>query len=166
MNNFNGIFSAKHKESNKGDLYLKFKLNPQTTALVSMNHTQEAVILPVESVTAMPNMPPCVLGLMNWRSHIIWVIDLPIMLNLESINIRLRQYNVILINVKSVVLGLVVREITGISNLISDDIQSPSGKVAASLQPYVRGIVHQPETWLVLDASSIVDSPILYSDHV
>lgn len=166
MNNFNGFFSAKDKESKTGDFYLKFKLNQQTTALMSMNHTQEAVILPVESVTAMPNMPPCVLGLMNWRGHIIWVIDLPIMLNLESINIRCRQHNVIVINVKSVVIALVVREITGISKLISDEIHSPEGKVTTDLHSYLQGVVHKPEMWLVLDASSIVNSPIFSSEKV
>ncbi|QOV22220.1 chemotaxis protein CheW [Anabaenopsis elenkinii] len=166
MNNFNGLFSAKDNNSNTGDLYLKFKLNQQTTALMSMNHTQEAVILPVESVTAIPNMPPCVLGLMNWRSHIIWVIHLPTMLDLESINIRCRQYNVIVINVKSVVLGLVVREIIGISKLIPDKIYSPIGKVTTNLQPYLQGVFYQPEMCLVLDASSIINSPILSSEKV
>ncbi|KZL50930.1 MULTISPECIES: chemotaxis protein CheW [Cyanophyceae] len=145
--------------------YLQFKLNQQTTAILSMNYTQEAVILPVESVTSMPNMLPCVLGLMNWRSRIIWAIDLPRMLNLEFLDGRLRQYNIIVIQVESLLLGLVVHEVKGITKFISDDIESPVGQVASSLVPYLSGcVVQEEEILLVLDAQSIIDSPIFRSE--
>ncbi|MBD2568428.1 chemotaxis protein CheW [Anabaena lutea] len=145
-------------QSSSGDSYLKFQLNQQTTAVLSVNHTQEAIIIPVESVTAMPNMPACILGLMNWRSRIIWVIDLPKMFNLECLDHRLRQYNIIVIKVESLLLGLVVQEIKGTTKLMSDDIHSPVGQVASSLVPYLCGCVDQKEeTLLVLDAQSIVN---------
>ena len=130
-----------------------------------MKHTQEAIILPVEAVTSMPNMPACILGLMNWRSRIIWVVDLPRMLNLEALDHRLRQYNVIVIKVESLLLGLVVQEIKGTTKFMPDDIRSPVGQVASSLVPYLRGcVVQEEETLLVLDAQAIVDSSILRSD--
>lgn len=145
-------------QSSSGDSYLKFQLNQQTTAVLSINHTQEAIIIPVESVTAMPNMPACILGLMNWRSRIIWVIDLPKMFNLECLDHRLRQYNIIVIKVESLLLGLVVQEIKGTTKLMSDDIHSPVGQVASSLVPYLCGCVEQKEeTLLVLDAQNIVN---------
>ncbi|MBD2691314.1 chemotaxis protein CheW [Anabaena catenula] len=145
-------------QSSSGDSYLKFQLNQQTTAVLSINHTQEAIIIPVESVTAMPNMPACILGLMNWRSRIIWVIDLPKMFNLECLDHRLRQYNIIVIKVESLLLGLVVQEIKGTTKLMSDDIHSPVGQVASSLVPYLCGCVEQKEeTLLVLDAHNIVN---------
>ncbi|MBD2624892.1 chemotaxis protein CheW [Trichormus variabilis] len=145
-------------QSSSGDSYLKFQLNQQTTAVLSINHTQEAIIIPVESVTAMPNMPACILGLMNWRSRIIWVIDLPKMFNLECLDHRLRQYNIIVIKVELLLLGLVVQEIKGTTKLMSDDIHSPVGQVASSLVPYLCGCVEQKEeTLLVLDAQNIVN---------
>ncbi|MCG6133321.1 MAG: chemotaxis protein CheW [Nostoc sp. LLA-1] len=153
------------KKNKLGDGYLKFQLNQQITAIVAMNYTQEAVIVPVESITSMPNMLPCILGLMNWRSRIIWAIDLPRMLNLESLDNRLRQYNVIVIKVESLLLGLVVQEIKGITKFMPDDIQSPVGQVASSLVPYLRGcVVQQEEILLALDAQAIVHSPIFRSD--
>ncbi|GAX37050.1 chemotaxis protein CheW [Nodularia sp. NIES-3585] len=165
MNNSKILVAQETSENNFGNSYLKFRLNQQTTAIVSMNHTQEAVILPVESITPMPNMLPCVLGLMNWRSRIIWAIDLPRMLNLEFLDSRLRQYNIIVIQVESLLLGLVVHEIKGITKFMSDDIQSPVGQVASSLVPYLRGcVVQSEEILLVLDAQSLVYSPIFGSD--
>ncbi|MDP5339641.1 MAG: chemotaxis protein CheW [Nodularia sp. (in: cyanobacteria)] len=165
MNNSEILVAQQPSQKNCVNSYLKFRLNQQTTAIVSMNHTQEAVILPVESVTPMPNMLPCVLGLMNWRSRIIWAIDLPKMLNLEFLDSRIRQYNIIVIQVESLLLGLVAHEIKGVTKFMSDDIQSPVGQVASSLVPYLRGcVVQSEETLLVLDAQSLVYSPIFQSN--
>ncbi|MBD0385132.1 MAG: purine-binding chemotaxis protein CheW [Nostoc sp. C3-bin3] len=165
MTNANITLPLKPTQTNLGDGYLKFQLNQQTAAVLSMKHTQEAVIIPIESVTSMPNMPSCILGLMNWRSRIIWVVDLPRMLNLESLDYRVRQYSAIVIQVESLVLGLVVQEIKGTTKFISDDIHSPIGQVASSLVPYLCGcVVQQQEILLVLDALAIVQSSILRSD--
>ncbi|MEH2414809.1 chemotaxis protein CheW [Nostoc sp.] len=161
----NIALSPKPTQNNLADGYLKFQLNQQTTAVLSMRHTQEAIIVPVESITSMPNMPPSILGLMNWRSRIIWIVDLPRMLNLESLDYRLRQYNAIIIQVESLVLGLVVQEIKGTTKFIADAIHSPIGQVASSLVPYLSGcVVQQEEILLVLDAEAIVQSSILRSD--
>jgi positive phototaxis protein PixI len=165
MNNSRIRVEEQLSANNLENGYLQFKLNQQTSAILSMNYTQEAVILPVESVTSMPNMLPCVLGLMNWRSRIIWAIDLPRMLNLEFLDGRLRQYNIIVIQVESLLLGLVVHEVKGITKFISDDIESPVGQVASSLVPYLSGcVVQEEEILLVLDAQSIIDSPIFRSE--
>jgi len=110
-------------------------------------------------------MPACIAGLMNWRSRIIWIVDLPRMLNLEFLDNRLRQYNVIVVRVESLLLGLVVQEIKGTAKFLSDEICSPVGQVASSLVPYLCGcVVQQQEILLVLDAQAIVHSSILRSD--
>ncbi|MBO3457371.1 chemotaxis protein CheW [Aetokthonos hydrillicola Thurmond2011] len=165
MNSSKIALSINHDQNNLGDGYLKFQLNRQTSALLSMRHTQEAIIIPFEAVTSMPNMPPCILGLMNWRSRIIWAIDLPRMLNLEYLDNRLRQHNVIVIRVESMLVGLVVQEIKGTAKFMPDDIRSPLGHIASSLVPYLRGcVIQEKEIMLVLDAQAIVQSSILRTD--
>ncbi|MEA5575219.1 chemotaxis protein CheW [Anabaena sp. UHCC 0451] len=156
----NSKLSLYYQPSQKSleDSYLQFQINQQTTAVLSVIHTQEAIILPVESVTSMPNMPTYILGLMNWRSRVIWVIDLPKMFNLEGLDHHLRQYNIIVLKVESKLLGLVVQEIKGTTKLKPDDIHSPVGQVATSLVPYLCGCVEQKEEiLLVLDAHNIVN---------
>lgn len=165
MNNSQIVFAEKPTENKLVDGYLKFQLNQQTTAVLSMKHAQEAVVMPIEAVTSMPNMPACILGLMNWRSRIIWAVDLPRMLNLEALDRKLWQYNAIVVKVESLILGLVVQEIKGTTKFMPDDIRSPIGQVTSSLVPYLRGcVVQEEETLLVLDAQAIVDSSILRSD--
>lgn len=165
MNSSKITLSTKLTQNNLGDGYLKFHLNRQTSAVLPMRHTQEAIVVPVEAIASMPNMPGCILGLMNWRSRIVWAIDLPKMFNLEYLDGRLRQYNVIIIRVESILLGLVVHEIQGTTKFMPDDIRSPVGQVASSLIPYLRGcVVQQKDILLVLDAQAIVQSSILRND--
>ncbi|MEO0932749.1 MAG: chemotaxis protein CheW, partial [Cyanobacteria bacterium J06641_2] len=115
--------------------------------------------------TSMPNMPFGILGLMNWRSRILWVVDLPKLLNLQSPQNRPRQYSVIVVRTESMILGLVVHEIIGTLRFNTDEIRSPIGQVASSLVPYLRGcIVQQKEILLVLDAQPIVHSSNLRSE--
>lgn len=146
--------------------YLKFQLNQQTGAILSIAHTQEAIVIPISLVTLIPNMPACILGLMNWRSHIIWVVDLQKMFNLEHLNHQLHQYNIIVIQVESMILALVVQEIQGTTKFIPDDIRSPVGQVASSLVPYLCGcVVQEEEILLVLDAVHILESAILFTNN-
>ena len=165
MNTSKITVANKEIQNHSGEGYLKFKLNSQTFAILSMKYTQEAIVIPVESITSMPNMTPCILGLMNWRSRIIWSIDLPEMLNLESLDTRLHQYNAIIIRVESVLLGLIVQEIIGTVRFMPDLIHSPVGQVASSLVPYLSGcIMQEKEILLLLDARAIVQSSILHNN--
>ncbi|MCX7594311.1 MAG: chemotaxis protein CheW [Fischerella sp.] len=165
MNNSKLTLASKPTNNNLEDGYLRFQLNRQAPAVLSMRYTQEAIVVPVESVTSMPNMPACILGLMNWRSHIVWVVDLPRMLNLESLDNRFRQFSIIIIRVESVLLGLVVQEIKGTTKFMPDEIRSPVGQVASSLVPYLRGcVIQKKEILLVLDAQAIVQSSILHDN--
>lgn len=164
MNNSKITLSSPVETKKLGDVYLKFQMNPQTGAVLSVQHTQEAIVVPIELVTPMPNMPSCILGLMNWRSHIIWIVDLPKLLNLESLNNR-QEYNIIVVCVDALVLGLVVQEIKGTIKFTSSDIRSPLGQVNSSLVPYLSGcFLQEEEILLVLDAKNIVNSSILHSD--
>jgi twitching motility protein PilI len=162
MTNSNIVLPAMIPQKPVGDSYLKFQVNQKTNAVLSMRHTQEAVVVPIQLVTPMPNMPGCILGLMNWRNRVFWAIDLPGMLNLSPVDSHIRQYNVIVIHTESVLLGLVVQAIKGTTRLLPDAIQSPVGQVPPGLVPYLQGcVVQEKEMLLVLDAQAIVHSSIL-----
>jgi positive phototaxis protein PixI len=154
-----------HKQA--GDAYLKFHLNRQTPAVFAMRYVQEALVLPARRLTPMPNMPAPMMGLMNRRSRVIWVVDLAQLLGLSVLDTTsTQQYTLILIQVGSVPLGLAVHQVEGITRLEADAIQSPIGQVTASLVPYLRGCILQQgeqkkEILLVLEGEAIVQSPVL-----
>lgn len=149
-----------------GDAYLKFRLNAQTPAIFSMRSVQEALVLPARRLTPIPNMPAAMMGLMNRRSRVIWVVDLAQLLELSTLDMNVQQYTLILVQVGTVPLGLAVQQVEGMIRLQADEVQSPVGQVSAALVPYLRGCALQeqpqkPEMLLVLEAEAIVQAPIL-----
>ena len=151
--------------STLGELYLKFELDQQTPAILSIEYAQEVLIVPVGRVTAMPNMPKCVLGLLNRRNRVLWVIDLAQMLKLQPLDTSVQHYNMAIIRVGQEPLGLVVPEVKGVTRFTPDCIQSPQGVVTTVLMPYLHGcILQQKEILLVLNAEAIVKSGIIHQN--
>lgn len=149
-------------DSTLGDAYLRFQLDQQTPAILSMKYAQEVLIVPVRRITPMPNMPECVLGLLNWRNQVLWVIDLALMLKLQPLMTTAQQYHMVIIRVGQVPLGLVVQEVKGVTRFTTDSIQSPMEVVTSGLIPYLYGcILQKQEILLVLNAEAIIHSPIL-----
>lgn len=145
------------KTKNKGDTYLKFQLAEKTPAVFSMTQAQEVIVLAPSRLTPMPNMPPYVMGLMNRRSRVLWVIDLAKMLGLSAVETSVQQYDIVIIRNESATLGLIVTAVEGVLRLTSESIQSPIEQVSSSLVPYLKGcILHEQEIILLLDAEAIM----------
>lgn len=145
----------------QGDAYLKFLLRQQTPAVLSMSRAQEVIVLPLTRLTPMPNMPPHILGLLNRRSKVLWVMDLAQMLGLPGAETNVQQYSIVIIRNDAGSLGLVVETVEGVVRLVPDSIQSPHSQVSPSLIPYLRGCTLQErEILLVLDAEAIMRSCI------
>ena len=108
-------------------------------------------------------MPNCVLGLLNQSSRVFWVVDLAQMLDLKPLETDVQQYNIVIVRVGTIPLGLVVRDVKGVIRIIEDSIQSPIGTVAPGLVPYLRGcLLQQKGVLLILDTPAIVNSSILH----
>lgn len=154
-------------DSAVGDTYLKFQMDQQIPAILSMQHAQEVLIVAAGRITPMPNMPKCVLGLLNRRNRVLWVIDLAQMLQLQPIETNVQQYHIVIIRVGQVPLALVVQEVKGITRFPPDCIQSPMGLVTSGISPYLHGcILEEEEILLVLNAEAIVASPIFHSEEI
>lgn len=147
-----------------GDAHLKFQLAQGFQAAMSMKQVQEVLSLPVQRLTPMPNMPACVLGLMNRRSHVMWVLDLARLLGVPQGETNIRQYNLIIVRDGSIALGLAVQQVEGIAWFPADDIQTPPSHLTANLLTYLRGCVFQEQKiLLVLDAEAVARASILHN---
>jgi positive phototaxis protein PixI len=142
--------------------HLKFHLGAQTPAVMATQHIQEAITIPAQRVTPMPNMPPCMLGLINRRSRVVWVADMALLLGLPVTQALSHQYNLILLQVENGLLALRVHEIDGILSISPDMIQAPPSHIPSGLLPYLRGCILQPaEVLLALNAEAIIQSSTL-----
>jgi positive phototaxis protein PixI len=129
-----------------------------------MSRAQEVVVLPVGAVAPMPNMPAYVMGLLNRRSKVLWVIDLARMLGLPPIEINVQHYNIVIISNGTSTFGLIVQAVEGVIRLAPDRIQAPIAQVSSNLVAYLRGcVLQEQEILLVLDAEAIMRSPLLNS---
>jgi twitching motility protein PilI len=142
--------------------FLKFHLGLRTPALLATQYIQEAITIAAHRVSPMPNMPSCMMGLINRRSRVLWVVDLAHLLGLPIGYTQTQQYNLILLQVGTTTVGLRVHEIDGIQSVQPDQIQSPLTQISPQLVPYLRGCLLQSnEILLVLDAEAIVRSSAL-----
>ena len=158
------IISSQQNKQQKaiGDAYLEFKLEQHTTAVLSMEYAQEVVVVPFGRITPIPRMSSYIRGLLNRRNKLLWVIDLAQMLGLQPVDANVQQYNIAIIRVGQIPLGLMVREVKGVTRFPRDSIQSPLGTVVANMTPYLQGcILQQMQILLVLDPEAIVNSPSL-----
>ncbi len=148
-------------QTNLGEGYLQFKLDRSTTAVLQINFTEEVVVLPLGAITSIPNTSELILGLMNWRNRIIWVVDLPKILGLES-QPQMRQCNIIVVRNEAETIGLMVPEIKGTVRFNSGTIQSAQNQ-ASDIIPYLNGcIVEEDELNLVLNIQAILKSSFIH----
>lgn len=140
--------------------FLRLRLDTQTTFLLPMDSVQEVLTLPSQRISVMPNMPACVLGLLNRRSKIVWAIDLALLLGVTPIESHLQQYTAAIVQANEEWLGLVVRSIEGVSRFLPDALQSPlGGVVKEQWVPYVRGcILEENKILIVLDPQALAQS--------
>lgn len=141
--------------------YLGFYLNDDTQALLLMKYAQEIIVVPQSRLTPMPNMPECVLGLLNRRSRVLWVVNLAQLLNLPAPNLIAQQYQIVIMHIDQVKLGLVVQSVKGVTHLSSKSHQELIESLSY-LAPYASGCITQKdETLIILEAKEIACSPNL-----
>ena len=147
-----------------GDVYIKFQLTSEITALLSMEQVQESLIVEAEKITLLPSMPESVIGIMNSRDRVFCVFDLAQLLTLPSSLIAPRHYQIIVLEVSDILsteetlyLGFAVEQLQGITRFTADKFQVEIPQdLPSSITPYLRGCIQQTEQQLlVLDLKAI-----------
>ncbi|MGB7085522.1 MAG: chemotaxis protein CheW [Phormidesmis sp.] len=140
------------------EAYLKFQLASQVPAVIAARSVEEATILPVAQVTAIPNMPPCMLGLVNRRNRVIWMANLARLLGMSVPDRPRQQYSMVIVKSESS-LGFMVDAIDGIIHLGAEAIQPLPAQVNPILVPYLRGCAAQADQLLlVFDVEALLQS--------
>jgi twitching motility protein PilI len=160
------LSSAAAAARTSGNAYLRFRIDGRLTAALAMEQIQEVLRVRARRVTAMPNLPESVLGLMHRQNHVCWVVDLAALAEREPLDPHVQDHNVILCRVDGMPLGLAVHEVHSVVHLGSANIQSPPlMPVNAGLAAFVRGyaVVPPGEVLAVLDAHALVHASALRS---
>lgn len=156
-----------------GQPYLRFLLTDGMSALISMEHVQESLIVPAEQITALPNMTRSVLGLMSSREQVFCLVNLPQMLGYPEVAGTQRQSRVIVVRVPrseyqaagedDALLGLAVPQIQGVTRLNEEQLQADTTFCPANLAPYVTDACQQDDQLMyVLYPPALAKAPALY----
>lgn len=140
-----------------GHPHIRLRLDDHTVATINTAQAQEVLVIPQQRLTVMPNMPMAVMGLLNHRSRIFWVVDLPQLFGLTPLDPRSLEYHLAILRVNGQSIGLAVQEVQGVTRFSTDIIQSAiDNELPPGLIPYLKGCIPQDdEMLLVLDSVAI-----------
>jgi positive phototaxis protein PixI len=125
--------------------FLHFCLNSHEDAFLPVDQIAGVVMVDKDSLLSVPEMPPYVLGITNWRGDMIWTVDLGYALGLEPLFLsHSGSIGLIILELKEgkerQIMGLAVPEIKDIELLDPGQFQQPTlGLFRAALMPYIQG---------------------------
>lgn len=123
---------------------------------ISISYVNE--IIAMQPITAIPEVEDYIKGLINLRGKIIPVIDVRVRFKMEPIEYTDRTC-IIVINVKSTVIGLIVEKIAEVDTIQDDDIVPPPalGKKEKEENKYVYGLARTGDSVkLLLDPEKLI----------
>lgn len=147
-----GIPEQKVKEKDRQQQFLRFILLPDTNLMISLSEIAAVLKIPFGQIVPIPEMPPWVIGVYNWRGEIIWMIDLGLLLGFTpwyQQSMASSNYKAVVIhpsyqNRKSrtagELVGLIVSDVNDIEWCNNKELHSPpASAVTPELAPFLRG---------------------------
>lgn len=106
---------------------------------ISISYVNEIIVM--QPITAIPEVEDYIKGLINLRGKIIPVIDVRVRFKMEPIEYTDRTC-IIVLNVKSTVIGLIVEKIAEVDTILDEDIVPPPtlGHKESEQNKYVYGL--------------------------
>ncbi len=140
------------QQSGETQQFLGFSLLPDSDLMISLSTIATVLKIPIGQIVPIPEMPPWVMGVYNWRGQIIWMIDLGLFLGFTPWH----EQSLVASNHKAVVIhpstqsqknrtsgdlvGLIVSDVNEIEMCNLDQIYSPpASAVTDDLAPFLRG---------------------------
>jgi positive phototaxis protein PixI len=153
---------------NLGTGHLRVSLFEGVSVLIPMIYVQEVIALPAHRLSALPNMPAPVLGLMNRRSQVVWLADLSYVLGLGRLDLAPQTHHVVVLKVGKLSVGFAISAIEGMV-AVPPECQIPvPSQVPPSALPYLQmcarlGLDHEQnsELLMVINPEALLQSPVL-----
>ncbi|MFH2065186.1 MAG: chemotaxis protein CheW [Pseudomonadota bacterium] len=141
-------------EGNNENRFLTFKLGDEEYGL-EINYVKEVVGL--QKITAMPDVPRYIKGIINLRGQVIPIMDARARFNLSE-----KAYNdrtcVVVIDVDTTYLGLIVDEVKDVLEIPEEKISAPPKMYHAEKSQFIRGLgKHDDAVKILLDVSTLFD---------
>lgn len=124
---------------------------------ISISYVNEIIVM--QPITSIPEVEDYIKGLINLRGKIIPVIDVRTRFKMEPIEYTDRTC-IIVINVKTTMVGLIVEKIAEVDNIADDDIVPPPtiGRSSGEHNKYVFGLAKTGESVkMLIDPEKLIN---------
>ncbi|MDZ7957803.1 MAG: chemotaxis protein CheW [Aulosira sp. DedQUE10] len=146
--------------------FLSFNLGSEDIGVIQLQHITEVLQVSLAEICGVPQMPNSVLGIYNWRGEMLWLVDLDEMLGYSSLlqgsNLVAKMMAIVIEN-EGKSLGLLVRQLTDIEWLNTQEMKTPSAELfSPEISSFLQGYFINPneEMMFTLDALAIIQAPI------
>jgi purine-binding chemotaxis protein CheW len=128
------------KEDPQGELYLKFYLASGRQLALSALGIREVMQQPPSKITSIPNTSPLLLGTMNFRGQIIWVVDLGQFIGESGLlNTDRPEIPIIAVELQEMLLGLAIEKLGPTDWLEAEHLQTYQNEGAA-IDAFIQGV--------------------------
>lgn len=147
------------KADDRSGKYLTFKLGSEEFGVRVMKVRE---IMGVQQITAVPQTPDYLLGVINLRGKVIPVIDLRLKFGLPAME-HTQRTCIIVVQVEgeasAILVGLVVDAVSEVLNLMSSDIEDTPDFGAKLSTPFILGMAKQKgKVKILLDIDRVVNT--------
>ena len=152
---------------NTNQQFLRFDLDSEIRVMLPIAQITEVLKIKFAQIVPIPQMPPWVMGVYNWRGDILWMVDLSYLLGLKSWDrqIGFSDCNVVILSPNRAIpqakddlhLGLVVYRVEDLEECNPTEIQSTQDKIAGKIANFASGYWLESEGKIVsvLDGNAI-----------
>ena len=142
--------------------YLAFHLGSEEFGIPVLNVRE---IMGLQDITAIPQTPSYVKGVINLRGKVIPVVDLRLKFRLPPAEYGSRT-SIVVVTVRELVVGVVVDGVTEVLNLNAADIENTPDFGEGVTIPYILGMAKtKGKVWMLLDIDQVLTSQELASLH-
>ena len=154
--NLQELFEAK---ITSGDTYIRFRLNQNFLALLSMEQVEESLLVEAERITPLPGMPGSTVGIMSSRDRVFCVFDLAQTMKLPSTISTPRQYQVIVVRTQSEntnFIGSAVDRFLGMNRLAQEQMTASTNAFPKQLSSFLTGATSEESPIPILNLPQII----------
>jgi positive phototaxis protein PixI len=160
------------QDARSGDAFLRVQVTADIAMAIPLSWIEETQLLSPREITAMPNMPPHLLGLMRVKGQVLWLASLAHLLGLATEVERRYRYETIVLRLNTdasgshtsgasseadLFLGLAVAKIKGSMRLTPDQLQPIGPQVPTDWRSCLSGqVVQDQETILMLQPETLL----------
>jgi len=167
------LFSQQQRE---GNYYLRLQLTDETIVLLDLSYVQESLTIDSSQITAVPNLPEYVVGMMSSRNQVFLALDLAHLAGFAPTTLNQRQYQTIVVQVAASqnsdrsnefnLYGLTVKRIQGISRILPERFETSVTAAPEIIRPFVRGSIADGDDESEVQRLFLIDLPRLISTKI